>query len=106
MTLLKSTCIAMTLGLAVLPATAHAEVVEFAFKASELATDTTRKALLERIEARAKEACRFGDPFSTRKARKRCAENLTVQFVAAIDDEALTVLANGKNPALIRTALF
>jgi len=79
-----------------LPAIANARntdvVVEFSFKESELATQASRALLLDRIEEHSKRSCETASAVATIVAVRRCAEDLTDQFVNAIGDEELSQL--------------
>lgn len=80
------------------------EVVEFAFRESELTTPAKRELLLTRIEKEAMQSCESGSAVAPKSAIKRCAADLMDQFVRAIDDPQLTLLAEPKSRALFRTA--
>ena len=96
---------AVTLATAAMPVVANAgTVVEFAFKKSELSTPAKREMLLDRIEEASRAYCDDGSILATKDAEKRCAASLKKQFIAAIDDEQLTLLAESEERALIRTA--
>lgn len=79
-------------------------VVEFSFKESELATSAAREVLLDRIEEHSKRSCENGSSLATIVAVRRCAEDLTNQFVQAIGDEELSQLAGGEEPEIYESA--
>lgn len=100
-----SSLIALSAAVAVIPSVSHAaEIVEFGYKASELSTPASQAALLERIELYSKKACRRDSPFATISAVKDCTADLKSQFVEAIGDPELQMLAEQESEVLVRTA--
>ena len=92
------------LAIMAVPAPAIAgERVEFAYKASELSTPALRAELFKRIELVARQSCRSTSSLAPREWISSCTEGLKEQFVQAIDDEELTLLAAASQPAY-RTA--
>lgn len=81
------------------PAAASAKVVEFRYTPSELSSQEARMGLLERIERESVRACKQVSAIAPKNAKKRCAANLTEQFVEAIGDDMLTQLAKREMPA-------
>ncbi|RIV75393.1 UrcA family protein [Pelagerythrobacter aerophilus] len=80
------------------------ERVDFSFREGELATPAARQLLLERIERASLQSCGSASALVTEVATKRCADDLTDQFVRAIANEALSSLAESKARAAYRTA--
>lgn len=80
------------------------EKVDFAYNASELATAATREALLDRIEAVSFKSCRTSSRIAPRDAVERCAADLRDQFVKAIADDDLTLLAESSSRSEFRSA--
>lgn len=80
------------------------EAVLFSFTKGELATSDTRELLLERIEKHSRKSCKKGSSLATIEAVKRCTKDLKQQFVRAIDDDALTLLASTDGQRRVRTA--
>lgn len=80
------------------------ERVDFSFREGELATPATRELLLDRIEKASLQSCESASTLATEVATKRCADDLTEQFVRAIANDALSSLAESKARALYRTA--
>ena len=96
---------AATLLAATLPTVANAgEMVEFAFKESELATAEKREMLLDRIEKVSLQYCDTGSAVAPRFAVERCAVDLKEQFIAAIGDADLALLAESEERSPFRTA--
>ena len=97
--------IAATLAAAATPSVAATgTMVEFAFKKSELSTPAKREMLLDRIEETSMDYCDTGSAVATKSDMKRCAADLKEQFVAAIDDSELTLLAESEERSAFRTA--
>ena len=80
------------------------KVITFSFTKSELATEETRRVLLERIEAHSFRSCSSPSPMVSIEAKKRCAIDLRDQFLEAIDNEALTRLVQSESEMPFRTA--
>lgn len=95
---------ATVLAIAVPQVALAGEKVEFAYKASELATATSREALLDRIEAVSFKSCRTSSAIAPRDAVERCATDLRDQFVTAIADDDLTLLAQSGSKTGFRSA--
>lgn len=96
------TAISLAAGL---PAGGNArEVVQFAFKESELSTSAKRELLLVRIEEETLQSCRSGSPGASARMVHSCASDLRDQFVEAIANPELTLLAETKTTAPLRTA--
>ena len=87
------------------PQVAHAgEVVEFALTKSELSTSENREALLDRMTKFAIKRCKDGSVFAGKPAIRKCAKDLTSQFVKEIDHEALTLLVEMRARDRFRSA--
>jgi len=80
------------------------EIVHFSLREDELATPAKRELLLDRIEKVSVQSCKRGSVLATRASRSRCADDLTNQFVQAIDNDALTLLVEAQTGAVYRTA--
>jgi UrcA family protein len=80
------------------------EVVKFSFRENELATPDKRELLLDRIEKASAQSCESASPLVPEVSKKRCADDLAGQFVRAIDNNALTLLAESQASATYRTA--
>lgn len=80
------------------------EMVTFSFMKSELETSDSRQLLLDRITAHSMRACDTGTIFATPDAVRRCADDLREQFIKAIDDDALSLLARSEEKVQFRTA--
>ena len=90
---------------ATVPGVASAEVaVDFAFKKSELNTAESRESLLARIQKVSRQSCKSSSRILPKSAIKRCAADLSDQFVRAIDDPQLTLLAETGSAEPFRTA--
>ncbi|MEP3052499.1 MAG: UrcA family protein [Erythrobacter sp.] len=88
-----------------MPHVAHAgERVDFAYNAKELATAATRQALLERIETVSFRSCETSSAIAPRDAVDRCAADLRDQFVKAIADDNLTLLAKSGSKTAFQSA--
>lgn len=81
------------------------KVITFSFTKSELATEETRRVLLERMEAHSFKSCSSPSPMVSIKAKKKCAIDLRDQFLEEIDDEALTLLVQSESDEPFHTAL-
>lgn len=95
---------ATVLAIAVPHVALAGEKVDFAYNASELATAATREVLLDRIEAVSFKSCRTSSPIAPRDAVERCAVDLRDQFVKAIADDDLTLLAKSGSKTEFRSA--
>lgn len=80
------------------------KVVTFSFTKSELATDETRRVLLERMEAHSFRSCSSPSPIVSMEAKEECAIDLRDQFIEAINDEELTLLVQSESDLPFRTA--
>lgn len=80
------------------------EAVYFSLTESELSTPTAREALLDRMAAFSTNSCRGSSVLTTRAAVRRCANDLKEQFIAEIDDEKLTQLAESRSKGTYRSA--
>ncbi len=78
------------------------KVVTFSLTKGELATEQSRRVLLDRIEAHSFRSCDTGSPIVSTKTKRECAIDLRDQFIKGIDDEALTLLvkSEGEKPFL------
>lgn len=104
MRLSKTLIVPAVLALAA-PQVANAgEVVQFSLKQSELSTPEARALLLDRMTKFTTRSCRDSAAFAPRDAVARCAEDLTAQFVQAIDHDELTVLLNAQDSETYRSA--
>jgi len=77
------------------------EVVDFTYKAKELANEKSRAVLLKRMKATTNAAC------AGKKARayinsKKCAQDLEQQFIAAISHPQLVAQYEGKPVRIAR----
>lgn len=79
-------------------------VVTFSFTESELASEETRRVLLERMEAHSFRSCSSPSPMVSIEAKKKCAVDLRDQFLEAIDDEELTLLVQSESRLPFHTA--
>lgn len=80
------------------------ERVDFSFREDELATPAARELLLARIEGTSVQSCDRASILATKAAKQYCADDLTEQFVNAIANDALSLLAESKARAAFRTA--
>lgn len=80
------------------------EAVDFAFKESELSTQERRELLLDRIQSFSTQSCSSVSVLVTRYAAERCATDLKQQLVNAIDNDALTMLAEARAEKTYRSA--
>ncbi len=94
MTMLKYLIPVVFVATLALPASAEEGVrVFFKYEPEELTTSDKRHALLERIKLTSKRYCATGSIWASAKSKELCKADLVDQFVVAIDDEELTVLA-------------
>jgi UrcA family protein len=96
---------AICLGALATPASANSEeTVRFAYKDDELTSTAKRQALLERIKLVSARSCDSGSPLVSHRAEEMCEDALEGEILLAIDDAALTELAEASEPRKYRAA--
>ncbi len=73
----------------------YEEVVEFRYKADELKSAEGRVALLKRMSAKARSACRDSASFFTLSSDDTCQADIEKQLLSAIGDSTLLALYEG-----------
>lgn len=96
--------VAFLATLAVPAGATDGQTVYFKYQPDELTTAEKRHALLERIRQTSKLSCASAQDRASNRLTEYCTADLVDQFVRAIGDEELTVLATSTESKKYRTA--